>query len=196
MIQSTITLSLLPTNPKAPFVLGPDLETAVASAANHGFPAFELFPPELNAIDVEQLQVLTARYNIKLSTIGTGGGWVRSGLSLTDASADVRQKAKEYIQGVIQRAADLGAMAIIGSMQGRCGDRDRDTTMAMLTEGLGELSEIAQACGQPLLYEPLNRKTFPSALPRLQLTSPVVRVRAPNDNELARELHCLRRQGQ
>lgn len=157
MIQPTITISLLPSKPNVPFVLGPDLATAVASAANHGFPAFELFPPNLETIDIPLLKQLCDQYSIKLSTIGTGGGWVSQGLSLTDESPEKRAAAVDYIRSIIQIAADFGGAAIIGSMQGRCGQRDREATLPVLRDALGELAEEAQGCGQPLLYEPLNR---------------------------------------
>jgi len=140
-----------------PFVLGPELPSAVAAAANHGFPAFELFPPNLDAIDVQQLTQLCDQYQIKLSTIGTGGGWVTDKLSLTDPSPEVRTRGKTYIKGVIQKAAQLGASAIIGSMQGRCGDQDRTECLNVLRSELNELAQFAADCGQPLLYEPLNR---------------------------------------
>lgn len=157
MIQPTITISLLPSRPNVPFVLGPELEPAVEIAANHGFPAFELFPPNLDAIDVERLKQLVDRYSIQVSTIGTGGGWVSQGLSITDPDSGKRQQACDYIAGVIRKAAELNAMAIIGSMQGRCGDRDRAETLPLLRDSLGELSATAKSCGQVLLYEPLNR---------------------------------------
>jgi sugar phosphate isomerase/epimerase len=157
MIQPSVTISLLPSNPKAPFLLGPDLAGAVAAAAEIGYPAFELFPPHLAAIDVPQLKSLMATHGLRLSTIGTGGGWVTRQWTLIDPDASIREQAKNYIADVIRRAAELDATAIIGSMQGRVGTRNRAECLAMLRDQLGELGAVAEGCGKPLFYEPLNR---------------------------------------
>lgn len=157
MIQPSVTISLLPNNPKVPFILGPDLPQAMATAAELGYPAVELFPPNLESVDVPLLRTLLQTHQLQLSTIGTGGGWVTQQLTLIDADPAVRARASAYISEIIRRAAELGASAIIGSMQGRCGIRDRRECLEMLRDQLGELAAVAASCGRPLFYEPLNR---------------------------------------
>lgn len=157
MIQPSVTISLLPNSPKAPFILGPDLDLAMATAADLGYPAVELFPPNLESVDVLRLKTLLETHQLQLSTIGTGGGWVTQQLTLIDADPSVRARATAYISEVIRRAAELGASAIIGSMQGRCGNRERRECLPMLRDQLGELAAVAASCGRPLFYEPLNR---------------------------------------
>jgi len=157
MFQPSITISLLSAGTTAPFVLGPNLEASLAAAADYGFPACELFPPDLEAIDVPRLGQLLDRYGIRLSTIGTGGGWVSRRWSLLDPDPEIQQQAMDYIAGVIDRAADLGAAAIIGSMQGRHGQREVGPCLEQLRGRLNELAQRAQQRGQPLFYEPLNR---------------------------------------
>ena len=49
-------------------------------------------------------------------------------------------------------------LAIIGSMQGRCGDGiDQPTAFGYLAEALNDLGEHARQYQVPLIYEPLNR---------------------------------------
>ncbi|MBL8890384.1 MAG: sugar phosphate isomerase/epimerase [Planctomycetaceae bacterium] len=157
MIRPSVTVSLLSNSPKSPFLLGPDLGAAVATAAELGYPAFELFPPNLEAIDVTRIQQLLKDHAIQLSTIGTGGGWLTQQLTLIDPDATIRQRAQDYIANVIRQAAELGASAIIGSMQGRCGNRERSECLSLLGDQLGKLADVAARCGRPLFYEPLNR---------------------------------------
>ena len=140
-----------------PFVLGPDLEPGFQLAAELGFDAIEIFPPTLDSIDVPKLKELAAKHSLPVSTIGTGGGAVAQGLTLTDPDADVRSRAKDYIRGVIDRAGELGGSAILGSMQGRAGDRDKAEVIAMLGDAMAEMAEYATKWNQPFLYEPLNR---------------------------------------
>jgi sugar phosphate isomerase/epimerase len=157
MIQPSVTISLLPSSSRAPFLLGPNLTEAVAIAAELGYPAFELFPPNLDAIDIRLLKSLLAQHQLQLSTIGTGGGWLTQQLTLIDPDPAVRQRASDYIAEVIRRAAELGASAIIGSMQGRCNGRHRDECLSVLRDQLGALADVAAGLGRPLFYEPLNR---------------------------------------
>ena len=156
-MKTAITLSLLPSSPTMPFVLGPGLDEGFQIAAELGFDAVEIFPPTLESIDSAKITELCKRHSLALSTIGTGGGAVAQGLTLTDADADVRQKAMDYIRGIIEIAGDLGGAAIIGSMQGRAGDRDKSQVRKMLGDAMAELGEFAKKWDQVLLYEPLNR---------------------------------------
>jgi sugar phosphate isomerase/epimerase len=59
---------------------------------------------------------------------------------------------------MIEVAAEFGAPAIIGSMQGRVeGDLDRAQALDWLGDALEDLGAHAETLGTPLLYEPLNR---------------------------------------
>lgn len=156
-MKTAITLSLLPNSPGMPFVLGPDLEEGFRVAADLQFDAVEIFPPTLESIDARKIGQLCTQHSLRLSTIGTGGGAVAQGLTLTDDNADVRKKARDYVRGVIQKAGDLGGAAIIGSMQGKAAGRPREEVLKFLGEALTELGDYARQWNQTLLYEPLNR---------------------------------------
>ena len=157
MIKSSITLSLFPSQPHMPFVLGPDLELGMAEASELGFDAFELFPPNREAIDIPRIQELCDRHEIRLSTIGTGGGWVADRLTLTDPDDGIRQRGFDYVRSLVDAAGELGGMAIVGSMQGRTGERPKSEVVKRLADALAELGDHARKWDQPLLYEPLNR---------------------------------------
>ena len=140
-----------------PFVLGPDLEQGVATAAELGYDAFELFPPNREAIDNAKIAQLCESHGIKISTVGTGGGWVADKLSFTDPDAGVRTRALDYAKSLVEAVGELGGMAIIGSMQGRAGEQPREEAIQRLADALNELGEYASKWEQVLLYEPLNR---------------------------------------
>ena len=156
-MKTAITLSLLPSRPTMPFVLGPELTPGFETASTLGFDAIEIFPPSIESIDVAGLKTLSQRYSMPISTIGTGGGAVAQGLTLTDADKSVRDKAKQYVRDIIAIAGDLGGSAIIGSMQGRAGDRNHGDVLKYLGDALAELGDEAARWSQPLLFEPLNR---------------------------------------
>src|SRR5438034_10645371 len=157
-MRSAITIALVPEMRGGPFVFSDGLAAGCAKAAEHGFDAVEIFPPSADALDVGKVKSLLAKHNLKMAAIGSGAGWVKHRLHLTDPDAAIRRRAREFIAAIIDFAGGFGAPAIIGSMQGRWGDGvTRAQALAWLAEALEELGPRAAAHGAPLLYEPLNR---------------------------------------
>ena len=157
-MRSAITISLVPEARGGPFVFWDDLPAACAKAAHLGFDAIEIFPPSGPSIQSEQVRPLLDRHNLKVSALGTGGGWVLQRLTLTSPDAAVRSRAREFIRSMIDAAGALRAHAIVGSMQGRWGEGvSRADAIAYLADALNDLGEHARRYEVPLIYEPLNR---------------------------------------
>jgi sugar phosphate isomerase/epimerase len=117
-----------------------------------------MFPPSASALNVADVSAIIARHQLDIAAVGTGAGWVVQKLTLTHADAAVRLRARDFIRGIIDVAAQWAAPAIIGSMQGRWeGSVTRERALGYLSEALNELGEHAAEQGVPLLYEPLNR---------------------------------------
>lgn len=157
-MKTAITISLVPEARGGPFVFWDDLAAGFASAAAHGFDAVEVFPPGANAIPLSTVQGLMTKHSLQLAAVGTGAGWVKHKLRLTDPDSTVRARALDFINGIINFAGILGAPAIVGSLQGRWeGPVSREQALDWLAESLHALGERAAGHGQCLLYEPLNR---------------------------------------
>lgn len=155
---SAVTVSLVSEARGGPFVFWDGLEDACARAAEVGFDAIEIFPPSAEAVEPEQLRALVARHRLRVAAIGTGGGWVIRKLTLTHSDPAVRAAALAFIGAIVDLAAEFGAPAIIGSMQGRWeGAVTRAQALVWLGEALDQLGERAGRRGTTLLYEPLNR---------------------------------------
>ena len=158
MIQSAITISLVPEARGGPFVFWDDLAAGCAQAAEIGFDAVEVFPTAAATLDARELKELLAKHRLKLAALGSGAGWVKHKLRLTDPDQAVRQRAVDFIAAIIDLAGSFGAPTIVGSMQGRWGDGvTRDRAVGWLAEAFEQLGPRAQALGVPLFYEPLNR---------------------------------------
>jgi len=122
------------------------------------FYAVELFPPSAGELPPRQLQKLLQQTPLNLAAVGTGAGWLKQRLSITDTDPDKRRNAVQFISEIIDVAAEFGAPAIIGSMQGQASDiGHRSESLALLAESLHTLGNHANRHGQVLLYEPLNR---------------------------------------
>ena len=158
MIRSAVTISLVPEARGGPFVFWDDLAESCAQAAAHGFDAVEIFPPVASALNQQALSSLLARHDLKLAAIGSGAGWVKYKLRLTDPDAAVRRSAIQFVAALIDLAGPFCAPVIIGSMQGRWGDGiSREQAVTWLAEAIEELGAHAARHDVPLLYEPLNR---------------------------------------
>jgi sugar phosphate isomerase/epimerase len=98
------------------------------------------------------------RHNLKLAAVGTGGGWVTQRLTLTSDDRAVRDRARDFVRSIIDVAGELGAPAVVGSMQGKWGETvSRASARSYLAEALHELAGHARQYKVPLVFEPLNR---------------------------------------
>lgn len=158
MIEPAVTVCLVPEAARGPFVFHGSLDEGCARAAAAGFPAVEVFPTHADDLDGLELRDILRRHGLRLAAMGTGAGWVRRRLSLTDPDPHTRACARDFIGALIDFAGGFGAPAIIGSMQGRVPDGvSREEALGWLTEALDQLGPRAHALEVPLLYEPLNR---------------------------------------
>ena len=158
MIQSSVTISLVPEARGGPFIFWDDLAGGCCRARELGFDAVEVFPPGPDAVPGETLRRLLADNGLQLAAVGTGAGWVKHKLNLTLPEADKRRQAREFIRTMIDFAGPLGAPVIIGSMQGRSGEQiDGPNALGLLREALDDLGDHARRYSVPLLFEPINR---------------------------------------
>jgi sugar phosphate isomerase/epimerase len=156
-VKSAVTISLVPEARGGPFVFWDDLPAACRAAAELQFDALEVFPPSAQAIREMPLKTTLEEHGLQLVALGTGAGWVKHQLSLTSADERVRRRALDFVAGIIDTAADFGAFAIIGSMQGRWAPGLESEGRRLLADALETLGGHAARHGVPLIYEPLNR---------------------------------------
>lgn len=158
MMRAAVTLCDVTEAASGPFVFHGALPHGFARAASAGFPAVELFLPGPDAIDVAEIHRLCEEHQLEVAAVGTGAGWLRHGLSLTDPDPARRAEALGFLLAMTRFATELGAPAIVGSLQGRSGGGvTREQALAWLATALRQASDVARDAGTVLLYEPLNR---------------------------------------
>lgn len=155
-MKSAVTISLVHEAQGGPFVFWHDIESACAKAAELGFNAIEIFPPQAWGYDVDLLSAALKKHNLAVAAMGTGAGWVKHKLLLTSPNPAIREQARNFVAAMIDCAAEHNAPTIIGSMQGRT-DKDREKTLSLFREAIEELAPLAARKNQILLIEPLNR---------------------------------------
>jgi sugar phosphate isomerase/epimerase len=157
-MKSAITLCLFPEAKGAPFVLWDSLAAGFERAAKFGFDAAELFPGSPEDLDSNEVRGLIEKHHLQVAAVGSGAGWVKHKLRLTDPDAAIRERARKFIEGMVDVAGSLGAPVILGSMQGRWeGDVTRKQAVSWLAEALEQFGARAEKLGVPFFYEFLNR---------------------------------------
>ncbi len=149
-IKTAITLCQVSEAAAGPFVFRTPMPEAFASAAALGFDAVELFLPGPDFATTDEILSLARDHKLAIAAVGTGAGMLRHGLSITDADEEKRAAALEFVFQMIDFGGQLGAPAILGSMQGR-------GTLDLLAAGLRRCGERAASQGVPFIYESLNR---------------------------------------
>jgi len=157
-MKSAITLAQVPEAAAGPFVFHQPLAEGFAAAAKHGYDSVELFFPGPDFITVEEVKALATEHGLGIAAVGTGAGMVKHGLSLTDPDPAKREAALDFIIKMIDFGGQLGAPAILGSMQGKWGgDVSRDQALSWLADALKAAGAAAAKHNVPFIYEPLNR---------------------------------------
>lgn len=157
-IKSSATICLVPQITGGPFLFWDDLTSSCRQAAEAGFDAVEILPPDAGAIDKAQLDKALSDYRLELGALGTGAGFILQKLHLSSSDESTRGDAVAFINEFIELAANYGAKVIIGSMKGRIEDGvDKAAALDWLRGGLDELGQRASRQGVQVLLEPLNR---------------------------------------
>jgi 5-keto-L-gluconate epimerase len=156
-MKLSIVLSTQPAQFQAATFKG-DLETNLSRIAGLGYDGVELAIRDPKLVDLNQLEELTRRYNLKVPAIGTGQAWGEEGLSFTDPDPAIRRAAIERIKSHIPVASHFGAAIIIGLIRGIVKPGvNAEQAMEWLIEALRECSKAAQLHGIQLALEPINR---------------------------------------
>ena len=157
-MRTAITLCQVPEAAAGPFVFHEPLAQGFALAKEFGYDDVELFLPGPNHLAVSEIQSLSETHGLGIAAVGTGAGMVKHGLSLTDPSLDKRIAALDFIEQMIAFGGQLGAPAILGSMQGKWGGEvSKDQALEWLADALRIAGNTAAKFNVPFIYEPLNR---------------------------------------
>jgi sugar phosphate isomerase/epimerase len=109
-------------------------------------------------VDIAELKKLLAETGLSVPMVSTGQIFAAGRCSFSSSDAGVRSKAETLFAGLIEIAAELGAMINVGRVRGGIeGNGSRAEAEARAADSLLRMSQTAAASGVRVVLEPVNR---------------------------------------
>lgn len=159
MLKYSATVASAGTD-SSPYLFKGNMVKAIELCAKNGFDAVELHIRRADDIDASTIDKMCQKYNIKISTIGTGLGYTLDGLYLTNSDKDKRGQAIARLKEHIDLASLLHCGVIIGSMRGKMPEelaQDKNLAIKNYSESLQLLADYAEKKDVTILLESINR---------------------------------------
>lgn len=135
-----------------------ELDANLAKIAGYGYNGVELAIRDPHLVEMEELEKILYKYNLKVPAIGTGQAWGEEGLSFTDPDPEIRKAAIKRIQSHVPIAEKLNAVIIVGLVRGILKPGvSHPQAMDWLLDALQQCSFVAKEHGVRLALEPINR---------------------------------------
>jgi sugar phosphate isomerase/epimerase len=142
----------------APILLCGPVEKAFEIAARYGYDGVELHLRDRGDVNVAAVRKYMKTKGLSVTTLGTGIAALQYGINFAHPEAEIRTKAVEHVNAIIELAGELGSAVTIGSFSGKAGKgKDREARRKAAIECVGKCAAAAKKAGVTILYEPLNR---------------------------------------
>ena len=122
-----------------------------------GYEGVEFNLTQPAGFELKSLTRLAQSIHLPIVSFLTGANYFRHGLCLSSPRAEVRKEAVERLRRYTQIAAQVGAVLVIGQMQGFLTDEpDRAVGEARIEECLRQVVEEAERHDTTIAFEPVN----------------------------------------
>lgn len=132
-----------------------------AAALRHvkevGFEGVEINLAGPNPIDIDALVRTADSIDLPVVSLLSGSNYFSEALCLSSPRDEVRRRAVERLQGYTALAARLGAVLVVGQMQGFLSDEpDRAAGETRIEACMRRVVEAAERNGATIAFEPVN----------------------------------------
>lgn len=157
MIKTSATVPLQYDTGFSPFFAS-EFEEALCWLNSNGFDSIEICISEPEKVNIEELNRKLKNHNLEISTISTGQARILEGISLTDDSREIRDRAVERIREHIELATKIGFPKVtVGLLRGLGDIKKKEQQMGYLCEAMERCGEYAKQYGVMVMLEPINR---------------------------------------
>jgi sugar phosphate isomerase/epimerase len=134
-----------------------NFSVALRRIKEFGYEGVEFNLTEPTGFELNDLVRFAESIHLRIASFLTGANYFRHGLCLSSPRIEVREQAVEQLRKYIQMAARVGAVLVIGQMQGFLSDEpDRTVGEARIEECLKQVVAEAETRGTTIAFEPVN----------------------------------------
>ena len=134
-----------------------ELDRRMERLAALGYDGVELSASHPPPYPAGAIADLAERHRLPVVSLLTGWSYPNEGLCLSSPDARVRDRAVERLDTYVEQAARLGALMVVGLMQGlRSDEPDEAIAGERIAEALGRVARTAEARGVSVVIEPVN----------------------------------------
>ena len=136
-----------------------ELDRRMRLVAGLGYQGIELVATHPLGYAIEQVIELTEKHRLPVVSLLSGWSYANEGLCLSSPDADVRDRAVARLDEYVGHAARLGAVVVVGLMQGlRPDEPDEARANDRIAEALGRVARGAEERGVSVVIEPVNHQ--------------------------------------
>ncbi len=134
-----------------------ELARRMECVAGWGYQGIELTATHPLGYAVEEVAALARRFGLPVVSLLSGWSYSNEGLCLSSPDSAVRAAAVRRLEEYVGHAARLGAVVVVGLMQGlRSDEPDPVRANERIAECLGRAARVAEESGATLVIEPVN----------------------------------------
>lgn len=134
-----------------------ELDRRMTRVAGLGYNGIELTASHPPPYPVEEVLALTRKHSLPVVSLLSGWSYANEGLCLASPREDVRRRAVERLIEYTEYAARLGAVLVVGLMQGLRSDEPAEADAnRRIAACLRPVAEAAAARGTMVVLEPVN----------------------------------------
>jgi sugar phosphate isomerase/epimerase len=134
-----------------------ELDRRMGRIASLGYQGIELSASHPLPYPVEEIVTLSLKHGLPVVSLLSGWSYSNEGLCLASPRIDVRQRAVDRLISYTGHAARLGAVLVVGLMQGlRSDEPDETEANGRIADCLRPVAEAAAQQGATVVLEPVN----------------------------------------
>jgi D-psicose/D-tagatose/L-ribulose 3-epimerase len=134
-----------------------ELARRMGRLAELGYQGIELSAAHPPPVPVEEVAKLAREHRMPVVSLLSGWSYSNEGLCLSRPDPEVRKRAVQRLISYAGDAAKLGAVLVVGLMQGRASDEpDENAAGERIAECLRTVARSAQERGGQVVIEPVN----------------------------------------
>jgi sugar phosphate isomerase/epimerase len=134
-----------------------ELDRRMAYVAGNGYQGIELVATHPLGYAIEEVAALAEKHRLPVVSLLSGWSYANEGLCLSSPDAAVRDRAVDRLGEYVGLAARLGAIVVVGLMQGlRSDEPDERQANDRIAACLRRVTRVAEDWGVSLVFEPVN----------------------------------------